>query len=191
VATYLSGRKQVAVARSVAQDQAEAARQQQREERYQRRIEAAYPSLLDAVSKANKWFEDVDAFMDVDGAADPPPMPEVANTYRSRDSTTISWSPRVVELAQAWATALWETEGATRTTARRRAAGQWNPTGEPNPEATYSDVQDGHVSEADYLRGKVVKQMLEAWSLQKQLRDQVWSELRGESNGHTDEPSRP
>jgi hypothetical protein len=55
-ATYLSGKRQVSSARELANDQVTAAATARREERNQRRIEAAYPALLDVLSEGADWL---------------------------------------------------------------------------------------------------------------------------------------
>src|ERR1700735_900546 len=75
-ATYFSGGRQAATAREVTEHQSEALLLAQREERHQRRIEAAYPALLDVLSKLRHWAMQVDEYMVGYIEERPPPMPQ-------------------------------------------------------------------------------------------------------------------
>jgi hypothetical protein len=100
-ATYFSGRRQISSIRQVALDQAAASLAAQREERHQRRIETAYPVLLDVLAEGAEWIWRTDAFMTGDTTDDrPPDQPERVKNLAQHGSLTSVWSPEVARLTR-------------------------------------------------------------------------------------------
>lgn len=186
-ATYWSGRGQTETARAVAERQAQATLHLQREERQQRRIEAAYPVLLDAVAEASVWIWRVDRF--VLGEFDhgrPPQMPPAAERLEMQGSLSAVWSPRVAAMVREWTMAA----GSAHSCARRLGFSRDDTlvqvindsvSGEPLDEA-------GQVARlADFkeqLEERFAVHRDRMLAVEVRLRDQVWRELRGE-----DEPT--
>jgi hypothetical protein len=105
VATYLSARQQAFTARQVSNQQAQTLLLAQRVERNQRRIEEAYPLLLDSLSQAKNWAMRVDDYMYGNTDERPPPPPDSAFELMDHGSLVAVRSPRVADLLEQWSKA--------------------------------------------------------------------------------------
>jgi hypothetical protein len=187
-ATYLSGRRQVVAARQTAMDQADAARQSQREERHQRRLEVAYPKLLDVIAEADGWLHELEAFNGAESDV-APQTPIVVDQLLGHGSITVIWSPMITHLVHEWGDTVLEADSAGRQLAPLHASGLRATGDEAAWDATIADVRSGKVSWIDYLTVELMSQTRKLQALQGRIHDQVWRELRGDSDGYLAEES--
>jgi hypothetical protein len=173
-ATYYTGKRQ-----------SDTQLQAQREERHQRRLEAAYVPLMDALTEGAEWFQQLDAFIVGDTPGwDSPKMPESVKAVVGRGSLTSVWSPRVAGLAQGWARA-----SALAYTRAQSIAHHWAECGEKAPPGgrnagPASSIDERIIQRIDYLDERFKAEIAEARVAAHKIRDQVWRELRGEDAGH-------
>ena len=192
-AAYFSGRRQTRTEREVAADQAAATLRAMREERQQRRIEAAYPMLLDVVAEGSAWLWRVDTFA-LGGTDDlrPPAQPEAVASLVQRGSLTSVWSPHVAQLAREWTVAV-----GSAWSAARRLGYLWEDQEDqviPNRNVPagldLEDVAEGRVTQVDYLYQRFATSSRKAIGVESRIRDQVWRELRGDDGGYSVEHSQ-
>jgi hypothetical protein len=174
-ATYFSGRRQVGAARQVARDQANAGLRAQREERNQRRLEGAYPNLLDVIAAGTEWLWEVDAFMSAETAdATPPGQPDGVAQLMRQGSLTAIWSPQVALLVRDWSRAVGSAYSAARRMGYAWEDGKIKPSARAERGAVeFSEVRNGDASQIDYLSYRFDVQSDEARLLEGVIRDQV------------------
>jgi hypothetical protein len=186
-ATYLTAKRQVATARAVVHDQAAAALRAQREERNQKRIETACPSLLDALSENNAWLWKLESFVFHEPESmTPPAQPDNVLKMPHRGAHPATWSPRVAQLADEW------TIAAASASTHARFMGYLR---EEQPNAVPGntdgvepmDYLEGRASRADHLGAKFKPAHARTHVLNVEIRNQVWRELRSEDNGDAPE----
>lgn len=174
VATYKAGSRQQETALLVAQQQADAQVAVAREERQQRRLEEAYLEMLAALRLVHYWVFTVYPVITSGDKFTMPPLPELEDHKRKEALWSAYWSPKVERLMGEWETAVRELQqlGATIGIARSTEA---------------SGQQTGIDLTAAFLELPGRKQkVIEA---DRQVREQVRLELRGESDGHTEKMS--
>lgn len=184
-ATYWSGRGQVQGSREIAERQARLALLTQREERQQRRIEVAYPVLLDAVAEGGLWVWSVDSFTCGDsGLTAPPRMPAAAQRLEKQGSLSAIWSPQVAYIVREWSLG-----AGSAYSAAFRLSHYWAEYGVQVPKERNAvgpdlgDVLDGHASMTGKLDGSFRRGRDRMLQAEERLREQVWKELRVESGG--------
>lgn len=85
-------------AKEVAERQAEAMLAAQREERHQRRLDAAYPALLDELNQGEGWIALTSEYRVGNGMTEPPTPPNVLWTMARQGQLGAVRSPRVANL---------------------------------------------------------------------------------------------
>lgn len=179
-AAYVSGQRQVATALNVSDRQAETLLLAQREERHQRRLEAAYPPLLDVLAAGDAWAWQVDSFATGDsGRSEPPPMPDDVRRLSERGALTAVWSPQVSALVREWSIGA----GSAMSAARRlsycwRDHGVQKPSDRNSPGPDLTDVLEGRATHTDQLDGRFRANHERMRMAAVRLREQVWRELR-------------
>ena len=176
--TYVTGRRQASNARQIAKDQADVALRTQREERHQRRIEVAYPEMLNVLAEGEEWLDRVGVFLkalvpeptDVGPVDKMPPRPEALRLGRTRGEIAAVWSPMVEHLFHIWVSNL--------TSAWQTSQSHYPPSGTWETDDRGTQV---------YLPTPFEQHRREAYMAALQVREQVWKELRSEHSGHFDQ----
>lgn len=129
-----------------------------------------------------RWFDEADRFLAGKGDdQSPPAVPDVVDRLRYHAWVTAVWSPQVAELAFAWAQTVWDAGAATRQVANVWKDGKFliDLWGKADPEVpAHRSVQLKTAGSAFVLRRQGAKR------LQCELGEQIWRELRGESDGY-------
>jgi hypothetical protein len=100
--TYLAGNRQVKTSLDVAKAQGSIQATIAREERHQRRIEAAYTEIVAAITQVANWLDRLNSVFLDPGQADHPAEPEVPFFDSAYAATMVYWSPRVGQLVGDW-----------------------------------------------------------------------------------------
>jgi hypothetical protein len=141
-----------------------------REERQQRRLEAAYQELLVFLSHRYAWVLTVYPLWSAEGGYTMPPMPELPDKAKSEALLTAYWSPRVQQLMGPWQAALSAVHDAGMVISMEKAA---EDRGQESSLA-------GQAAEArknlDGFRSDV-------WDADVRIREQVRLELLGHHDG--------
>jgi|NGEPerStandDraft_6_1074524.scaffolds.fasta_scaffold92665_2 hypothetical protein len=164
-ATFKAGKRQQQTALEIARVSIDGQLAGLREERHQRRLEAAYTELLIMLSETHQWAVSVYP-MWTSGAEDyrMPPMPEKSNRARVEAVVTAAWSPRLQQLMDPWRIALERVHntGVAITLAR----------------ATEARGQETGIDLARSI--KELRECEDAlWRADQVIREQVWMELQG------------
>jgi hypothetical protein len=187
VARYRAGRRQADTSLAVAERQVRAAADASREERNQRRLEAAYPPLLDVLTQGHEWIWKLESYVTT-GSDERPRMPEAVRDLRSHGAISSVWSPQVAALVNVWSRAAGlASVHATRLghTWEHRPRG-FVPTPPGFERLTQTDVFEGRVGQVEYLVSRFTVALKASLAAEAEIRQQVWRELRGERHGSLD-----
>lgn len=179
VATYKAGNRQQDTALAIVRQQSDVQVAVAREERQQRRIEQAYLELFAALDPTYWWVHTV--YPDVAPRPEDftmPPRPSPPGGMSSKEAPLSAyWSPRVILLLREWLNAVHQFEHAgTVIVAELSAKKAGRPSGIDVP---------AKLKELSELKKVVI-------NADKQIREQVRSELLGQHDGHAEEvPAKP
>lgn len=177
VATYMAGNRQQDSALAVTQQQVDGQIAVAREERRQRRLEAAYQELLAVLSHTYAWVLTVYPTWSKAGEYTMPPMPELPDKARTEALLTAYWSPRVQQLMDPWRDALTDVNNAGVAIAKYEDA---------VAKGRGDDLADLALQSKRNLPG-----FRDAvWAADERLREQVRRELLGEHDGSA-QPAAP
>jgi hypothetical protein len=172
VATYKAGSRQQDTALAVARQQGDVQVAVAREERQQRRLEAAYLELLTAMTRIYYWVQTVyPLFTRTAEEFTMPPVPEVPDIEKIEAKWTAYWSPRVEQLMEGWGGALTK----LRQTGSEISLGRST---EATGQASGIDVA-GRLLELPELKQAV-------YDADKRIREQIRLELLGRHDGHAE-----
>jgi hypothetical protein len=141
-----------------------------REERQQRRLEAAYTELLIRLTVVRDWANAVyPMWTSTAGEYTMPPLPPASDKERTEAIVTATWSPRVQELMHRWDTVVGKIKrtGETITLGLRAE----------------STGRESSLDSADHL-ARLPELRQELNRADRAIRQQVSRELRGEDDGH-------
>jgi hypothetical protein len=168
VTTYLAGWRQQKTTLTIATGQLEATAQAAREDRRQRRIEAAYTDMLTAMRRVYYWvFTVYPPMTQTEEEYTMPPIPELADPAASEALWSTYWSPRVEQLMDDWELAVRKLQLAGWTVGLARRPGPRGP-GSIDEVKVVSELPDRKQGVVDAY---------------KAVRAQVNLELRGDSDG--------
>jgi hypothetical protein len=172
VATYKAGARQRQTALAVTRQQADAQAAVAREERPQRRLEAAYIGMLAAVTNVFYWTHNVYPLLTRTAEEfTMPPIPDLPDIATSEALWTAYWSPRVEQLMNEWQATVLKLQSAGIQIGMGRSAEASGQTSGIDWAARLSDLPD-------------LKQAV--FAADKSVRDQVRLEFLGRHDGHAE-----
>lgn len=187
IATYKAGKRQADTSVAVAERQVRAAADASREERNQRRLEAAYPPLLDVLTQGHEWIWKLESYVST-GSDERPCMPEAVRDLRNHGAISSVWSPQVAALVNVWSRA-----AGLASVHATRLGHTWEhrprefvPTPPGFERLTQADVFEGRVGQVEYLVSRFTVALKASLAAEAEIRQQVWQELRGERDGSLD-----
>lgn len=193
IATFKSGRRQTQTALDVAHRQMETALRVAREERNQRRLDEAYPPLLDVLVEGEQWLAAVRDFAwgpwVGEPQLEPPEPPESVVGLRTHSKISSVWSPQVAALVRVWGRGVDRVDWAARGLAACWEAGHerrvvWpdhDTLDEPLP--TLYDVKSGRMSQPKFQATHLYAGLRAMRQVDPEIRDQVWREQIGDRDG--------
>ncbi len=168
VATSLTGIAGILATYFASGRQHKAGLQLAREERLQRRLEAAYMELLAYLSHTYQWALSVyPLFTNSPQEYTMPPMPPLPDPARTEALLTAYWSPRVQQLMQGW----------------REVLGEIADTGTEIHTAQEAQSRGEEYPGAADAKKRLRRLKDQLWQSDQSIREQVRLELRGEHDG--------